>query len=93
MDDRKKKANLMHAQEVIGRALVEAMKQVAADTGANGVALDAHLQLDMAAGICAGGAGIALVYPAESETQKTDPEGAKRLVEDLLRRLKSSRGN
>jgi hypothetical protein len=93
MSEQQKKANLAHATQVLSNAIMDAMKKIAEDTGALAIIMDAHLQFDARAGIGGGAAGIGLVYPPEEQRQPADPQAAEKLVADLLRRLKSSRGN
>ena len=93
MNDPQKKANMTHAGQVISTAILAAMKQVAADTGAIEVHMKAEMGMQSSTGLNAGGVMIALVYPPEQAAQPADPRAATNLVEDLLRRLKSSRGN
>lgn len=92
MNDKQKKANLEHAQQVLSKAVTKAMKDIAEDTGATEVHVLLQLGFSAQLGICAGGAQLCLVYPQEQQAP-ADPEGATKLVDELLKRLKSSRGN
>jgi hypothetical protein len=93
MSDPKKEANMEHAKTIITNAILAAMKQITKDTGAIAVQIDAHLMYDAQMQLGAGAAGIGLVYPPEEKRAAADPQAAEKLVADLLRRLKTSRGN